>query len=154
MLPLRWLTAECCVEVRCALRCAASAAAVAAGGASVHSPQCCDVRSLYLSPGLFRFSSHLIPFARPPRNKFIKRGDLRAGGRSNSLHGASFGPEVSSLFIWFDCNNNRPISLSVFCTLFVSVFPALGGYVMVSLRDKTREEKKGVENFWSLVISR
>lgn len=57
------LTAEYCVEVRGALR---GAAAAAAGGASVHSLQCCDVGrplSLYCS-----LRPHVIPFTRAQRN--------------------------------------------------------------------------------------
>lgn len=139
----RWLTAECSVEVRRALRCAAAAAA--AGGASVHSLQCCDVRPLYLSPGC-SVSPHLILFARPPRNRFIRRGDLRAGGRWKQLTLCVFGTEVSLLFIWFDCSDNRPISFFS-SALFLSEFPALGGHLTVSNTRKERRKKN-----WSPVI--
>ena len=131
MLPSHVRAPWCCCStdwpLSVVLRCGAllsAAAAAAAGGASIHSLQCCDVRPPYLSPGCSIFP-HLIPFARPQRNTFIKRGDLRAGGRWNSLQCASLNwGELPVLVIWL-----KQLWACILCLLhvifvaFSSIFP-------------------------------
>lgn len=131
-----WLTAACCVEVRCALPCC-----------------CCCCRGsvrplLYLSPGC-SVSPHLIPFAGPLRNRFIRKKDLRAGRRWNHPTLCVFGTEVSSLslYIFFYCNNNRPEPLSLARYIFRCCQVWVGHLTASLPGGDTWEEKTGVKNF-------